>query len=117
MDEGFTSWFERMTSDPPKEKANEFNVLGSPLSRARELALLVVERDASRAYKAFHALGETGEASEAQLEEAALFYAEAQDKTRSLCKLNMAELAVIIESAGLHKLSRDEFGNAMRNGL
>jgi hypothetical protein len=26
--ENFTSWFERMTNDPPKELADEFNILG-----------------------------------------------------------------------------------------
>lgn len=117
INEDFTSWFERMISDPPKELADEFNILGSPLSRARELALLVLEGDASHAYRAFYALRESGEASDEQLKEAFALYTEALDKTHSLSRLNLAELKAIIERAELQKLSKDAFGNAMRNGL
>jgi hypothetical protein len=117
INEDFTSWLDRMISDPPKELADEFNILGSPLSRARELALLVLEGDASHAYRAFYALRESGEASDEQLKEAFALYTEALDKTYSSSKLNLADCESIIEKAELHKLSKDALGNAMRNGL
>jgi hypothetical protein len=87
------------------------------LSRARELALLVVEGDASHAYRAFYTLRENGEASDEQLKEAFEIFTEAQDKTHSLSKLNMAQLKAIIEKAELQKLSKEAFGIVMRNGL